>query len=75
MRLIGCLDSISDHSGLFFVDLRDREGITQLVLDPKNPELSAMDLLLDESVIKVEDGVTLRPQQTINYKLKAWKMR
>ena len=42
---------------------------------PKNPELSAMDLLLDESVIKVEGEVTLSPQQTINYKLKAWKMR
>lgn len=54
---------------MFFVDLRYREGITQLVFDPKNPELSAINTLRDESVIEVEGEVTLR-----NSKLKTGKI-
>ena len=73
MRLIGWINSIHDNSGLFFVDLRDRKGIT-LVFDHKNPELSSIDMLFDELVIEVEGEVTLRPQETLNCKLKAGKV-
>lgn len=73
MRLIGWINSINYQSGLFLIDLLDREGISQLVLDPKNLELSAVNILVDESVIEVEGEVTLRRKETVNSKLKTEK--
>ena len=52
--LIGWIDSLRDHGGVFFLDLRDREGKTQVVLDPENATLSALfPKLKPESVIEV----------------------
>ncbi|MDR1401838.1 MAG: aspartate--tRNA ligase [Puniceicoccales bacterium] len=69
VKLIGWVDSIRDHGGLFFVDLRDREGVIQLVFDPSNAKLGDVHLLRAESVIEIRGTVTKRSPQTINTKI------
>ena len=70
VTLVGWINAVRDHGGLVFVDLRDREGLTQVVLDPQNVAVAAaLPSLRDESVIQVTGSVKLRPAETINTKL------
>ena len=65
--LIGWIDSLRDHGGVFFLDLRDREGKTQVVLDPENQTLSELfPKLKPESVIEVSGEVRNRDDGTEN---------
>ncbi len=71
VTLMGWVHTRRDHGGLVFVDLRDRGGITQVVL---NPETSAESHELahdirSEYVLAVTGTVSLRPSNTINEKL------
>ena len=69
-NLIGWIDSLRDHGGVFFLDLRDREGKTQVVLDPENATLSALfPKLKPESVIEVSGEVRARDEGTVNSNL------
>ena len=68
--LIGWIDSLRDHGGVFFLDLRDREGKTQVVLDPENQTLSELfPKLKPESVIEVNGEVRNRDEGTENANL------
>jgi aspartyl-tRNA synthetase len=60
-----------DHGGVTFVDLRDREGLVQLVFHPEDaPEAhAAAQQLGSESVIRVSGEVRQRPQGTVNPEL------
>ena len=70
VRLIGWIQSVRDHGGLIFVDLRDREGITQIVFDPKDERYAKLlPSLKDESVIEILGTVRLRPNDTANHNI------
>jgi aspartyl-tRNA synthetase len=56
-----------DHGGVIFIDLRDREGLLQVVFDPDQPEMFAeAERLRSEYVIQVEGLVRDRPPGTVN---------
>jgi len=69
--LSGWVDSIRDHGGIIFVDLRDRKGVTQVKFDPReSPELSSRAAhLKPESVISISGKVVPRPEGTVNASL------
>ena len=71
VTLCGWVDSYRDHSGVLFVDLRDRYGKTQVVFAPEGGKdnLEAARSLRSEHVIRVVGKVAKRPEGTINPKL------
>lgn len=71
VRLSGWVHRVRDHGGVFFIDLRDRYGLTQLVLNPEiSPEAHVVGARLrPEFVISAWGTVTERPEGTVNPKL------
>ncbi|MGH8091883.1 MAG: aspartate--tRNA ligase [Chthoniobacterales bacterium] len=71
VKLAGWVHSRRDHGGVIFIDLRDREGLTQVVFRPEeNAEVAqAAHHLRDEDVIQVEGRVAPRLPGTENQKL------
>ncbi len=70
--LMGWVQFRRDHGGLIFIDLRDREGLTQVVFAPEvNQEaLERAHVLRSEDVIAIKGLVRPRPKDMINPKLK-----
>jgi aspartyl-tRNA synthetase len=66
--LAGWVSGRRDHGGVIFIDLRDREGLTQIVFNPSLfSETSAMaHTLRAEFVVKIGGKVSLRPEGTKN---------
>ena len=61
-----------DHGGVIFVDLRDREGLLQIVFDPDKAAVFAMaERVRNEFVLKVKGLVRARPPGTANTHLKS----
>ncbi|HEY4240160.1 MAG TPA: aspartate--tRNA ligase [Kofleriaceae bacterium] len=61
-----------DHGGVIFVDLRDREGLLQVVFDPDSKDVfSEAERLRGEFVIQVKGTVRARPAGTVNANLKS----
>jgi aspartyl-tRNA synthetase len=69
--LVGWVDTRRDHGGIVFIDLRDREGLTQIVFDPQHNPKSAERAhdLRSEYVIHIEGVVRKRPANMANPKL------
>jgi aspartyl-tRNA synthetase len=70
--LMGWVQRRRDHGGVIFVDLRDREGITQVVFNPEfNEEIHRKaHVIRNEFVLAVRGTVISRPKGMINPKLK-----
>ena len=69
VELDGWIHRRRDHGGLIFVDLRDRDGITQIVFDPQYPAFADAEHLRSEDVVRVCGRVRNRPSGTENAKL------
>ncbi|HEY8521754.1 MAG TPA: aspartate--tRNA ligase [Gammaproteobacteria bacterium] len=67
VNVAGWVHRRRDHGGVIFIDLRDREGLLQVVFDPDAPETFAeAERLRSEYVIEVEGRVRERPPGTAN---------
>jgi aspartyl-tRNA synthetase len=70
VELSGWVHRRRDHGGLIFIDLRDRDGITQITFDPADAATFALaETLRNEFVVRVTGRARLRPEGTLNPKL------
>lgn len=70
VTLVGWVHRRRDHGGVIFVDLRDREGIVQVVLAPSHPDIFKLaETLRNEYVIQIKGRVRPRPEGTVNREL------
>jgi len=70
--VMGWVQRRRDHGGLIFIDLRDREGIIQLALDPDRDLASHQkgEQVRNEYVLAARGKVSPRPEGTVNPKMK-----
>ena len=67
VTLCGWAHRRRDHGGVIFIDLRDREGMAQIVIDPDTPAAFAIaESVRSEYVLKVTCKVRPRPEGTVN---------
>ncbi len=70
VSLCGWVHRRRDHGGVIFVDLRDRDGLCQVVFDPDRAETFALaETLRNEFVVRVTGLVRARPDGTVNKEL------
>jgi len=70
VTLSGWVHRRRDHGGVIFIDLRDREGLVQVVCDPDRPEMFAIaESVRNEFVLKMTGKVRRRPAGTENSSL------
>ena len=70
VEISGWVHRRRDHGGLIFIDVRDHEGLTQIMVDPAQGEAFAQaESLRSEDVIRVMGHVRLRPEGTENDRL------
>ena len=68
-ELNGWVNRRRDHGGLIFVDLRDADGITQIVFNPEHESFKEAEHLRHEDVLRVRGTVRRRPEGTENPRL------
>jgi len=75
VQVAGWVHRRRDHGGVIFVDLRDREGLLQVVFDPDRADLfKDAERLRNEFVISVKGVVRARPSGTVNANLASGKV-
>ena len=67
VTLFGWVHRRRDHGGVIFIDMRDREGLVQIVCDPDNAvTFQSAEKIRNEFVLKVIGIVRHRPEGTVN---------
>ena len=75
VSLCGWVQRRRDHGGVIFIDLRDREGLVQVVCDPDRAEMFATaEGVRNEFCVQVKGVVRSRPEGTVNAGLKSGKI-
>ncbi|HLB58445.1 MAG TPA: amino acid--tRNA ligase-related protein, partial [Gammaproteobacteria bacterium] len=70
VKLTGWVHRRRDHGGVIFLDLRDREGLVQIVIAPSNrAAFSIAETIRNEFVLQVTGRVRHRPDGTVNREL------
>ena len=71
VELCGWTDSVRDHGGLIFIDLRDRYGLTQCVFDPQDSQAAwdAAQACRGEFVVQIAGEVRVRPPEMVNERI------
>jgi aspartyl-tRNA synthetase len=70
VTLFGWVHRRRDHGGVIFIDLRDREGLVQVVCDPDRPEVfGPAEKVRNEYCLKITGTVRRRPEGTVNANL------
>ena len=72
VEVCGWVHRRRDHGGVIFIDLRDREGLLQVVFDPdREAAFATADRVRPEWVLKIKGRVRARPEGTINTTLRS----
>ncbi|MBL7003213.1 MAG: aspartate--tRNA ligase [Gammaproteobacteria bacterium] len=67
ITVCGWVNKRRDHGGVIFIDLRDKNGLLQVVFDPDDPAMFAIaESVRNEFVLKVTGKVRNRPEGTVN---------
>jgi len=75
VTVAGWMHRRRDHGGVIFIDLRDREGLVQVVCNPEDAESFAVaERVRSEYVLQIEGEVQLRPSGSDNADLKSGKI-
>jgi aspartyl-tRNA synthetase len=75
VTLCGWVNRRRDHGGVIFIDLRDREGLVQVVFDPDRAEIFKIaEQVRNEYVLRMTGRVRLRPEGTANPELTSGKI-
>lgn len=72
VEVCGWVHRRRDHGGVIFIDLRDREGLLQVVFDPdREVAFATADRVRPEWVLKIKGRVRARPEGTVNANLRS----
>lgn len=75
VSLCGWVHRRRDHGGIIFIDLRDREGMVQVVCDPDRPAVfTVAESIRNEYCVRVTGTVRARPEGTVNPNLISGKV-
>ena len=66
VTLCGWVDRRRDHGGVIFLDMRDREGVVQVVFDPTPRSTSSVPTVRSEYVLQITGRVRARSAETVN---------